>query len=216
MRDVVGQKGVSRTYQLLTLPITATYDSTGISNALVDPTEGFRASFAVTPTQAFGARNLTFVTLQAAGSTYFDLFDDGRSILAVRALVGSVLGASNLDLPPDQRLYAGGADTVRGYRYQSIGPKFSDGDPMGGTAVDAAGVEFRQRVFGDFGAVAFIDAGQASGEGVPFTGALRVGAGVGARYYTPIGAVRFDFAVPLKRLRNGDSFEIYIGLGQAF
>jgi translocation and assembly module TamA len=216
MRDAVAQKGVSRIYQLLTLPLTATYDSTGTGNALIDPTKGMRASFAVTPAQAFGARNLTFITLQAAGSAYFDFSGDGRSVLALRALMGSVLGASNLDLPPDQRLYAGGAETVRGYRYQSIGPKFADGDPMGGTAVDAVGAEFRQRLLGDFGAVAFVDAGQASAAGVPFTGTLRVGAGTGLRYYTPIGAVRADIAVPLKRIRNGDSFEIYIGLGQTF
>jgi translocation and assembly module TamA len=41
--------------------------------------------------------------------------------------------------------------------------------------------------------------------------------GAGIRYYTPIGPVRFDFAVPLKHyIRNGDPFEIYVGLGQAF
>jgi translocation and assembly module TamA len=49
-----------------------------------------------------------------------------------------------------------------------------------------------------------------------FTGPLRVGAGIGARYYTAIGAVRADIAVPLTPVPHGDSFELYIGLGQAF
>jgi translocation and assembly module TamA len=126
------------------------------------------------------------------------------------------LGASNLDLPPDQRLYAGGSPTVRGYRYQSIGPLFPDGDPVGGTAVDAASIELRQRLFGTFGAALFVDAGQASAKGLPFTGTFRVGMGGGLRYYTRIGAVRLDVAVPLNRPPQGDSFEIYVGLGQAF
>jgi translocation and assembly module TamA len=215
-RDQVSQKDVGRIYQLFAIPISATYDSTGLTNPLLDPTRGIRASLIATPTQAFGAHSLTFTILQAAGSTYFNLSGNGRSVLALRGIAGSVLGASNFDLPPDQRLYAGGSGTVRGYRYQSIGPLFPDGDPMGGTAVDAASIEFRQRLFGSFGVVTFVDAGQASDEGVPFTGTLRVGAGVGVRYYTPIGVVRADFAVPLNRPPNGDTFGVYISLGQAF
>jgi translocation and assembly module TamA len=119
-------------------------------------------------------------------------------------------------VPPDQRLYAGGSGTVRGFRYQSIGPLFADGDPIGGAAVDAASLEFRQRIGGNFGAVAFLDAGQASAGHVPFSDTIRVGAGTGLRYYTPIGVVRGDIAFPLNRPQGGDRFEIYIGLGQAF
>jgi translocation and assembly module TamA len=215
-QDDVSQKGTSRIYQLLALPITAAYDSTQLASPLLDPTHGLRASFAVTPTQAFGARNLTFGIVQASAATYFDFSEAGRSVLALRGIVGVVLGASNFDLPPDQRLYAGGSGTVRGFRYQSIGPLFADGDPIGGTAADAASIEFRQHLFGNFGGAAFIDAGQASDEGVPFTGTLRMGAGAGLRYQTPIGAVRADFAVPLNPAPRGDAFELYIGLGQAF
>jgi translocation and assembly module TamA len=214
--DDVSQKDVSHIYQLLALPITANYDSTGLTNPLLDATSGMRASLIVTPTQAFGARSLTFAILQASASAYFDLSGNGRTVLALRGIAGSALGASNFDLPPDQRLYAGGSGTVRGFRYQSIGPLFADGDPIGGTAVDAATVELRQRLFGNFGVVAFVDAGQASDEGVPFTGTLRIGAGTGVRYYTPIGVVRADVAMPLNRPPGGDTFGIYIGLGQAF
>jgi translocation and assembly module TamA len=214
--DDVSQQGVSRIYQLIALPLSATYDSTGITNPLLDATVGIRASFIATPTQAFGAESLTFAILQASGSTYFDLSGNGRSVLALRGIVGSVLGGSTFDLPPDQRLYAGGSGTVRGYRYQSIGPLFPDGDPIGGTAMNAASIEFRQRLFTSWGVVAFVDAGQASDEGVPFTGTLRLGAGLGLRYYTRIGVVRADFAVPLDRPPDGDTFGIYISLGQAF
>jgi translocation and assembly module TamA len=214
--DNVAQQGVSYIYQLLALPISATYDSTGLTNPLLDPTRGIRASLIATPTQSFGAQSQLFTILQASASTYFDLSGNGRSVLALRGILGSVLGASTFDLPPDQRLYAGGSGTVRGFRFQSIGPLFPNGDPVGGTAVDAATVEFRQRIGANWGVVGFVDAGQASDEGVPFTGTLRVGAGTGVRYYTPIGVVRADIAMPLNKPPNGDSFGIYIGLGQAF
>jgi len=39
---------------------------------------------------------------------------------------------------------------------------------------------------------------------------------VGARYYTPIGPIRVDVAVPLNKKRGDDTFEFYIGIGQAF
>jgi translocation and assembly module TamA len=121
-----------------------------------------------------------------------------------------------MELPPDQRLYAGGSATVRGFAYQSIGPLFPDGNPVGAKSVDAGTIEFRQRIGEDWGGAAFVDAGQASASGAPFNGPVRVGAGIGARYYTALGAVRLDVAVPLTRVHGGDAFEVYIGLGQAF
>jgi translocation and assembly module TamA len=64
--------------------------------------------------------------------------------------------------------------------------------------------------------VGFVDAGQVSANGAPFTGNWRVGAGVGFRYYTSIGPIRADIAVPLNKQPGGDAFELYLGLGQAF
>jgi translocation and assembly module TamA len=63
---------------------------------------------------------------------------------------------------------------------------------------------------------AFVDAGQIASGGVPFTGELRVGAGVGVRYHTGIGPIRADVAVPLVRQRKTDAVQFYIGIGQAF
>lgn len=207
------QEDVGREYVLLQVPISAQYDTTAAS---LDPTHGWRASASVTPTESLSGRNATFVIAQASGSAYFDLGAPGRSVLAVRGLVGGVEGASVYDIPPDQRFYAGGGGTVRGYRFQSIGPQFPDRRPVGGTSVDVASVEFRQRFGSAYGAVAFVDAGQVGTKGVPFEGTLRVGAGVGARYYTGFGPIRLDVAVPLSKQPGSDLLEVYIGIGQAF
>jgi translocation and assembly module TamA len=105
---------------------------------------------------------------------------------------------------------------VRGFRYQSVGPLFADDNPEGGAAVDAATVEFRQRVWGSIGAAVFLDAAQVNASSAPFQGTLREGVGAGVRYYTPIGPIRVDVAVPVNEPPHGDSFELYLGLGQAF
>lgn len=220
-REQITQQGQIYDYTLVGLPIAARFNSTGLTNPLLDATHGLRASVSVTPTRSLTAIPATFVIGQAEAAAFFDLSavmhaTPGRTVLAVRALAGDAHGAQPTDLPPDQRFYGGGSGTVRGYRYQSIGPTFTDGSPRGGTAVDAATAELRQRVGKNFGFALFVDAGAVSGDGHLLQGRPSVGFGGGIRYYTPIGPIRLDVAAPLHVLPGGDSFEIYIGLGQSF
>jgi translocation and assembly module TamA len=212
-QEEISQEGVDKRYNLVGMPLSVKFDNT---NDLLDPTRGFRAALLVTPTQSLGTPNATFTIAQLSGSTYFDLTGGGRTVIAARGLVGKAFGADQFALPPDQRFYAGGSATVRGYRYQSVGPQFADGNPTGGTAVGAGSIELRQRILENYGIVGFIDAGQVTANGSPFTSNWHVGAGIGARYYTSIGPIRLDVAVPLNREAHGDAFELYIGIGQAF
>ncbi|WP_347986456.1 BamA/TamA family outer membrane protein [Methylomonas sp. AM2-LC] len=209
----ISQENIQRDYTLLSLPLTLKYDS---SNNLLDPTQGSIASAALTPTYSMGGSHQPFVLLQVSASTYLELGEPGRRVLALRGLLGDSAGASQFDLPPDKRFYAGGSATVRGYKYQSVGPKFADSVPQGGTAIAAASVELRQRIMDDYGVVVFADAGQVSVNALPFSNRWQMGAGVGARYYTSFGPIRLDVAVPVNPVPGSGSFEVYIGLGQAF
>ena len=214
-QEKIFQENTTNYYTLLGLPITLKFDNT---DNLFEPTRGFRALASVTPIESLGGQpgSATFVIMQAGASTYFDILGNGRSIVAVRGLVGAVEGASLFQIPPDQRFYAGGSATVRGYKYQWISPHFPDGTPEGGTAIDAASIEFRQRILEKFGAVAFVDAAQVNASGSPFHGPIDVGVGVGVRYFTGFGPIRLDIAVPLNRIPRNDAFELYIGIGEAF
>jgi translocation and assembly module TamA len=225
----------SRYYTLLSLPLSAKYDSTGV-NALDDPLHGMRASLTVTPTESLGAgttfdadgapvktSSATFMIVQSTISTYFDLdrfgwSRPGRSVIALRALGGLAIGATEFSLPPDQRFYGGGSLTIRGYPYQAVGPRFLDGNPIGGTAIEAAGAELRQRFGRNFGAVFFVDAGDVTDTTKPFHGTVSIGYGTGLRYYTPIGPIRLDVGFPgAHPAGQGFPFvEIYVGLGQVF
>ena len=220
-RERIGQEGVTTNYLLTGIPLVLKYDSTGLGDPLQDPTHGIRAALNLTPTVSLGGGTREFLVTQISGSTYFDLSDwgledKGRSVLAIRGLLGNIEGASQFDLPPDQRFYGGGSATVRGFKYQSIGPQFADHNPIGGTAIDSVSLEYRQRLYQDWGLATFIDGGQVNAGHLPFQGDYRVGFGLGPRYYTSIGVVRLDIAVPLNKPPGGDTFELYIGLGQAF
>jgi translocation and assembly module TamA len=209
-------------YTLLALPFSLLYNTTGLDSPIEDATHGMRASFSEAPTLSIGTKSSKFFITQGNVSYYFDLHalglthDPGRSVIALRALAGLAQGASEYSLPPDQRFYAGGSGTIRGYRYQSVGPRFPDNNPIGGTAINAGTVEYRQRIGQNLGFAMFLDAGQVSQNVNPLDSTLRFGAGTGVRYYTPIGPIRLDVGVPINRIEGGDAFEIYIGLGQSF
>jgi translocation and assembly module TamA len=210
-------------YTLVQLPLAITFDSTDLASPLDDPTHGMRDSLSITPTHSLGASSATFLIDQVKLATYFDLdkllpLSPGRSVLAARALIGLAQGAGEYSLPPDQRFYGGGSASIRGYAYQAVGPNFKYTDyPVGGTALVAGGVEFRQRFGQNFGAAFFVDAGQVSNKLTITPANVFVGVGAGVRYYTSIGPIRLDLAVPTKSTAiQNQSFQVYIGLGQAF
>ena len=93
---------------------------------MLDPTQGIRAAIMLTPTESLGTPGATFLLAQVSGSTYLDFSGNGRSVLALRGLIGQASGVGVFGIPPDQRFYAGGSGTVRGYRYQTLGPQFPD------------------------------------------------------------------------------------------
>ncbi len=212
-QERITQEGVSNRFNLLSLPVSVRFDNT---DNLLNPTHGARVALTLTPTQSLTGQGGTFLIAQLAGSTYLDLSGNGRSVIALRGLLGDALGADESSLPPDLRFYAGGSGTVRGYRYQSVGPQFPDGTPIGGTQITAAGVEYRQRFLQNWGFTLFTDAAEVNARGVSFPVKYGVGAGAGLLYYTSIGPIRAQFALPAVKLPNSGSFQLYVGIGQAF
>nr|WP_294915479.1 BamA/TamA family outer membrane protein [uncultured Neokomagataea sp.] len=222
MQEQIQQFGDTRHYFIVSAPLSATYDSTELVNPIDPATHGIRASLTATPSVSLESNTSFFTILTAQASTYFDfarlgLTKPGSSVLAVRGIVGSVQGASTYQIPPDQRLYAGGPATIRGFRYQGVGPQYGNTKyAIGGTSMDAGTVEFRQRLPKNLGFAAFMDAGQVGTGSRPGQGTLRVGYGAGVRYFTPIGPVRVDVALPVNRPAQGDKWELYLGLGETF
>jgi translocation and assembly module TamA len=201
-------------FDLVDVPLSLAYDG---ADDLLNPRRGWRASLAVTPTVGVLNTDSRFVTIRPAASYYLSIDGEGRHVLALRGQAGVITGQSRSGIPASRRLYAGGGDTVRGYGFQLVGPLDEEGDPLGGASMVAGSVELRSRIYGDFGAVAFVDAGNVFNGTTPdFSDGVRVGAGVGFRYYTPVGPVRLDFAVPLDKRSVDDDFQIYVSFGQAF
>jgi translocation and assembly module TamA len=127
-------------------------------------------------------------------------------------------GASLLDIPADERFYAGGGGSIRGYAYQSVGPLDEDDDPIGGRSVLELSAELRFKLTDRMGMVTFLDGGSAFASTFPDSSEnLQWAAGLGFRYFTPIGPLRLDIGFPLdRRTEIDDTFQIYVSIGQAF
>ncbi|HYN76761.1 MAG TPA: BamA/TamA family outer membrane protein [Lamprocystis sp. (in: g-proteobacteria)] len=224
-RSRVTQDAVAQDYELVSLPLTLTYDNT---DTPLDPRRGWRLAAVVTPTRDLGEDGQSFFLGRVSGSGYLDLTGGlkdalaasagtGRTILATRLVIGSIIGATAAQVPANWRFYSGGGGSVRGYPFQSIGPRTTANTPFGGDGLLELGVELRQRFGANWGAVAFADAGEVSLTNNPFEGGgLVVGVGIGLRYYTPIGPVRVDIATPLDPADGDAAVQLYIGIGQAF
>jgi translocation and assembly module TamA len=207
----IGRDGNLAPFTLAGFVLGARYDGT---DSLLDPRRGIRADVTVTP-YADLAEGGGFVRALGTARTYLDVTGTGGSVIALRATLGSLLGASR-EVPLDKRFYAGGGGSVRGYEYQGIGPRDARNRPLGGASLVEGSVELRQRVSGAFGMVAFLDAGSVAASETPDLSNLRFGAGLGLRYATAIGPLRLDVGLPLNRQEGDAGYGIYVGLGQAF
>ncbi|CAH1653567.1 Autotransporter secretion outer membrane protein TamA [Hyphomicrobiales bacterium] len=201
-------------YTLVGIPVEATYDTT---DSKLDPTRGFRVTGTVTPYPSFLGSTIGMTSMTGTASAYLSLDTDSRYILAGRVRMGSIVGAGLYDIPPPHRFFAGGGGSVRGYDYQSIGPKDAFGRVIGGRSLLEGSVEMRVKVTDTIGVVPFVDAGGAFRDSVPsFDDDIKYSAGIGLRYYTSLGPLRLDVARGLNRDKGDPPYGIYMSLGQSF
>ena len=209
--DIVDGFGEGR-HLIVSIPLQYVWDK---RNDKLNPTKGWRLLAFTEP--AYDALiDSTFFKVRGEASTYVSFDAADRYVIAGRVAAGSIFGAEVQDIPADRRFYAGGGGSVRGYAYQSIGPKFPDGTPIGGLSYAEASLELRFGVTETIGIVPFIDAGTVSEEQYPNFSDVRFGAGVGVRYLTPFGPLRIDGAIPLNPIPGDPDFGIYAGIGQSF
>jgi translocation and assembly module TamA len=134
-------------------------------------------------------------------------FDNrGRILTRLRA---SITREDQFDkLPPSVRFFAGGDNSIRGYQFRSLGPINSDGDVIGGNRLLVGSVEYEHPVKERWSVATFYDAGNAFRDNEFHAVA---GAGIGARWQSPLGPIRIDFAKPLDGLDRDTRIHISFG-----
>lgn len=200
-----------RIISLLSFPAALTIDR---RDDPLNATEGFfmRAElepFSILNEKLYGGR----YALDMRGYRAFGA-DEGV-VLAGRLHLAGVVGPEADEAPPQFLLYSGGGGTVRGQPYRSLDVDY-DGTRLGGRTFLGISTEVRVDITQSLGVVGFADAGYVGAESFPDgTGNWHAGAGLGLRYDTPVGPIRFDVAGPVSG-DTGSGVQIYIGIGQAF
>ncbi|MGC9457298.1 MAG: outer membrane protein assembly factor BamA [Halothiobacillaceae bacterium] len=214
-------------FLLFTVRPSWTYDS---RNRAFFPTSGQRHRLEATV--ALPGSELLYYAGEYDGRVYFPVWEDitltGRAQVALAESYGSTrsdyAGKSDYydNLPPTLNYWAGGPNSVRGYEDFSLGPRDSNGDPMGGAFKTVGGVELvtpvpflteqastvRMSFFYDIGNVyksySDFDAGE-----------LRQSVGVGVNWFSPVGPLTFSIAQPLndKPDDRTQSFQFSVGAG---
>jgi len=174
----------------------------------LDTRNGFRLGFTATGASRAVLSDATFLRFLLEGKGIHSFLRDNR--LITRGQLGYIATDDFSRLPLTQRFYAGGNASVRGYRLNEIGPLDARGQPTGGRFLLTASLEYERTLWQSWGVALFYDAGTAFNT---FTPTPAQGAGLGLRWHSPFGPVRFDVALPL--VQGKDPFQLYLGVGSA-
>lgn len=134
--------------------------------------------------------------------------DLGSGRIIARADVGATRVAEFSELPASVRFFAGGDQSVRGYAYNTLGPRNAAGEVVGGRHLLVGSLEYEQPIAGNWSAAVFYDIGNAVDD---FSDPMRKGAGLGLRWKSPVGQIRIDLAEALDEPGRALRFHLAIG-----
>ncbi len=177
-----------------------------VSDSTLRPTRGHRLEFNLAGSYENPISEVSFAQGSVSAVWMHPLPWSGKFI--ARTEQGATLVDQFDKLPTSYRFYAGGMNSIRGYAYKELGPKDNQGNVIGGKFLSVVSAEYEQAVLDDWGVAAFIDGGNAYN---PENISIKTGAGLGVRWYSPIGPIRLDFAVPLNE--SDSSFQIHFAAG---
>ncbi|UFS69433.1 autotransporter assembly complex protein TamA [Geomonas sp. RF6] len=178
-------------------------------DSMTRPTNGFRYSLEARGTHPFLGSDTGLVQGIVQGLTIIPL--PWRLGLRVRGMAaGSLLSEPLSEVPPSLRFFAGGDQSVRGYSYKSLGPRDDTGQVVGGRNLLVGSLEIERALFKNWGVSLFFDAGNAFND--PGYIRLKEGAGIGAHYYSPVGAINLAVA----RRVNDEQRAYYIHVSVGF
>jgi len=175
-------------------------------NQLVRPTSGYRLDLTLSTAAKPLLSDVSFIQTSLTSLVITPLPWPARVIGRVN--LGATLTTDLNRLPASYRFYAGGTNSIRGYGYKKLGPTDDNGDIVGGKYISVASLEYEQLINDRWGVAVFMDGGNAFNAN---SITIKYSAGLGARWISPIGPIRLDFAMPLND--SGDSFRIHFAAG---
>ncbi|MHC1724751.1 MAG: outer membrane protein assembly factor BamA [Syntrophobacteraceae bacterium] len=187
-------------------------------DSALNPKKGWRILQNIEWASGFLGSEVDYIKLTLEGRGYLPTFKFGT--LAAKLKWGTIEPLENTSVVPIfKRFFAGGSDSVRGYPYQRLGPLDSSGNPIGGMELLEGSLEWRFPIRNPFEGVIFFDFGNVAPEIDHFSWSdTRYTAGVGLRYMTIVGPLRFDVGYELNPPEQNvfSPYQLHFSIGQAF
>ena len=176
----------------------------------IDPYRGDQQTYSVEVSARDFLSDLDIARLRLSNTWLRSLGERNR--FQLRADVGAIATNDFDQTPTSLRFFAGGDQSVRGFAYNSLGPRDASGDVIGGRYLATGSFEYSYKVFGNWRLATFVDAGNAYKRIDDFDPA--VGTGFGVRWSSPVGPLRLDFAWGVSR--EDIPFRLHISVGPPF
>ncbi|HXZ44041.1 MAG TPA: outer membrane protein assembly factor BamA [archaeon] len=140
------------------------------------------------------------------------------TVLALSSRVGLATPLGNTsDLVIQDRFFAGGDTTIRGYPENKVGPLDSSGNPTGGDARILLNAEWRFPIWRWLGGAIFVDTGTVAQKVRDLSlSTFKTGVGASLRLITPVGPIRLDFGYALNHIPGENRWQFYFGVGNPF
>jgi outer membrane protein insertion porin family len=200
----------------LSLEITAMLDR---RDNRMSPSEGYK----ITSSLVFSGLDVDIIKFVTKGTRYHTVFNfpdwRGKHILSYGGTFGIVESTSDEGVPIFENLFAGGANSIRGFSFRGVGPiDVTTGEQIGGKVLLLATTEYTMPVYGDLlrGAF-FVDVGKADTDvnDINFNN-LRATVGFGFRAKVPFmgnSVVAIDFGFPVIRKDKDDEQAVTFNFG---
>ncbi|KPK41497.1 MAG: hypothetical protein AMJ78_05390, partial [Omnitrophica WOR_2 bacterium SM23_29] len=191
--DLKNEEG-SNNISSLTLALTR--DTT---DSAYNPSKGYQLFGSVEGAGGPFAGDKDFIKWYGSSTLYIPPHENHVIELKLRAGLVDDYGDST-SVPIYERFYAGGSNTIRGFRERRVGPRDPiSNDPIGGEALLVGNAEYVFPILEFLKGAIFFDAGNVWAQANDFgSGGYKYSTGVGIRVKTPIGPVKLDYGYPLR------------------
>jgi outer membrane protein insertion porin family len=188
---------------------------------IFNPTKGYTLNGSMEDAGGAFGGDKEFWKGTLSGAYYYTFFD--KLVLEAKARAGLADSyGDTVDVPVYERFYAGGANTIRGYRERFVGPRdVGSGEPIGGDAILIGNIELTFPIYEKvLKAAVFYDIGNVwpkIGDFLDNASQFKSGAGIGVRVKTPLGPVKVDYGIPLsKNHEDKREGQFYFSMSRGF
>lgn len=191
----------------------------------INPTKGMTHQFSTEYGGGILGGDDDFIKYIADANHYFPIFLE--TVIHLHAQAGYIMENGGDRIPPFERFYLGGMNSVRGYKERSVSPLYDDkdasegyeeGDEKGGNKSFFFNAEYLVPLHKEMGilGLVFFDAGKAWDEDENIDTDLYKSVGAGVRWYSPLGPLRLEYGYPLDEINNEREGRFEFSVGQFF